>query len=95
MEKFVRRQNIEHYLQLCATTTDDGECQTIINLLAEERKKQRDAGDKRKNRFPSTLTGVWSPLPVQVAQRRTIAEDNAARSWYCNGGCRFQPCERP
>ena len=48
MEKFVRRQNIEHYLQLLATTTDDGERQTIINLLAEERKKQRDAGDKGK-----------------------------------------------
>jgi hypothetical protein len=43
MERFVHRQNVEHYLQPLTTTTDEGERQRIMKLLAEERQKQMDA----------------------------------------------------
>jgi len=46
MEQFIRRQNVEHFLHLLATTTDEAERLKIIRLLAEERQKQKDAGDK-------------------------------------------------
>jgi hypothetical protein len=45
MEKFIRRQNVEHYMQLLAATADEGERQRIIKLLAEDRQKQKGAGD--------------------------------------------------
>lgn len=48
MEKFVRRQNVDHFLQLLAATTDESERQRIMKLLEEERQKQRDAGDREK-----------------------------------------------
>ena len=46
MERFVRRQNVEHYQNLLKTLTDPEERQKIQRLLEEEQKKQRDAGDK-------------------------------------------------
>ena len=42
MDQFVRSQNVERYRRLLERVTDESE---IINLLAEERKKQKDAGD--------------------------------------------------
>jgi hypothetical protein len=48
MERFVRRQNVEHYQQLLAATNNEIERQKIMKLLAEERQKQRGAGDNEK-----------------------------------------------
>jgi hypothetical protein len=45
MDKFVRRENVARYLQLLKTTTDPTERERILKLLAEERQKQKDAGD--------------------------------------------------
>jgi hypothetical protein len=45
MERFIRRENIRHYLDLLRTVTDGGERARILKLLAEERQKQRDAQD--------------------------------------------------
>jgi septum formation topological specificity factor MinE len=45
MDKFVRRQNVEHFLQLLKTTTKPQERERLERLLAEERQKQKDAGD--------------------------------------------------
>ena len=46
MDRFIRRQNVEHYRRLLETITDEGERQRILKLLEEERRKQKDAGDK-------------------------------------------------
>jgi hypothetical protein len=47
MERFIRRQNVERYLRLLETVTEKAERQRILNLLAEERQKQQDAGDSQ------------------------------------------------
>ena len=47
MDQFVRSQNVERYRRLLERerVTDELNRQQIINLLAEERQKQKDAGD--------------------------------------------------
>ena len=46
MDQFVRSQNVERYRRLLLErVTDELDREQIINLLAEERKKQKDAGD--------------------------------------------------
>ena len=45
MGEFVRSQNVKHYSRLLERVTDESDRQQIINLLAEERQKQKDAGD--------------------------------------------------
>ena len=45
MDQFVRSQNVERYRRLLERVTDELDRQHIINLLAEERQKQKDAGD--------------------------------------------------
>ena len=45
MERFIRCQNVERYRRLLERVTEQSDRQTILNLLAEERQKQRDAGD--------------------------------------------------
>jgi hypothetical protein len=45
MDRFVRRENIKHYRELLAHTKSDAERLRIQALLAEELKKQKDAGD--------------------------------------------------
>ncbi len=51
MDRFIQNQNIERYRRLIESVSEDGSVtkdmkrQTIINLLAEEQQKQRDAGD--------------------------------------------------
>jgi hypothetical protein len=45
LDRFVRRENLKHYRLLLEQTVDDKERQRIMNLVAEEEKKQRDAGD--------------------------------------------------
>ena len=45
MDEFVRSQNVARYRRLLERVTDESNRQQIINLLAEERQKQKDAGD--------------------------------------------------
>ena len=45
MGEFVRSQNVKRYNRLLERVTDESDRQQIINLLAEERQKQKDAGD--------------------------------------------------
>jgi hypothetical protein len=45
MGEFVRSQNVMRYRRLLERVTDESDRQTIIKLLAEERQKQKDAGD--------------------------------------------------
>ena len=45
MDKFVRSQNIARYCKLLDRVTEEPDRQRIIELLAEEREKQKDAGD--------------------------------------------------
>jgi hypothetical protein len=39
MERFIHRQNIEHYEKLLQTVTDEAERKRILKLLAEEKQK--------------------------------------------------------
>jgi hypothetical protein len=41
MDQFVRSQNVERYRRLLERVTDESDRQQIINLLAEERQKQK------------------------------------------------------
>jgi hypothetical protein len=50
--RFIRRENVKHYRLLFEQTTDEAERQRILKLLAEEEKKQRDAGDKAEELRP-------------------------------------------
>ena len=43
--ELVRSQNVQRYRRLLERVTDVSDRQHIINLLAEERQKQKDAGD--------------------------------------------------
>jgi rubrerythrin len=45
MERFVRRQNIEHYRDLLKTATDPAQRDMIEKLIAEEEEKQKNASD--------------------------------------------------
>ena len=45
MGEFVRSQNVKRYRRLLERVTDESDRQQIINLLAEERQKQKNAGD--------------------------------------------------
>jgi len=44
IDRFVRRQNIEHYVHLLEIVTDEAERRTLLRLLDEERRKQTEAG---------------------------------------------------
>ena len=46
MDRFVRRENVKHYLDLLKSAKTNAERKRIEELLAEERQKQKDAGDK-------------------------------------------------
>ena len=43
MDRFVRSQNVERYRRLLESVTEKSKRQTILNLLGEERQKQKDA----------------------------------------------------
>jgi hypothetical protein len=43
--RFIRRENVRHYRELLETLTDEVGRQKILQLLAEEVKKQIAAGD--------------------------------------------------
>lgn len=41
MEKFIHRQNLEHYRKLLAQTNDEVKRETLLKLLAEEEAKDQ------------------------------------------------------
>ena len=45
MERFVRSKTLKRYTRLLERVTEESDRQPLINLLAEERQKQKDAGD--------------------------------------------------
>jgi hypothetical protein len=47
MERFIRCQNVERFRRLLERVTEESDRQKIINLLADELQKQKDAGDPR------------------------------------------------
>ena len=47
MERFIRSQNVERFRRLLERVTEESDRQKIINLLADELQKQKDAGDPR------------------------------------------------
>ena len=48
MEQFIRCQNVERFRRLLERVTEESDRQKIINLLADEMQKQKDAGDTRR-----------------------------------------------
>jgi hypothetical protein len=45
MDRFIRCQNVARYRRLLERVTEETDRQTIIKLLTEEQRKQKDAGD--------------------------------------------------
>jgi hypothetical protein len=45
MYRFIRAENVRRYNHLLDRVTDEPDRQRILQLLAEERQKQKDAGD--------------------------------------------------
>jgi len=50
MERFVHRQNVEHYREMLKTVTDPGQRDKLNKLLAEEEAALRKAEEEFKNR---------------------------------------------
>ncbi len=52
LERFIHRQNIEHYQRLLETVTDEVERKRILKLLEDEKKKTYldDSPESRKRR---------------------------------------------
>ena len=50
MERFIHRQNIEHYRRLLQTVTDEAERSRILKLLEDEIKKTHLDGPSEKKR---------------------------------------------
>jgi hypothetical protein len=48
MDRFTRRVNVERYVRLLATVTDETQRKQLEALLAEERRKQKEAGDPER-----------------------------------------------
>ena len=46
MGRFIRRHNVERYWRLLDRVTNESDRQRMLELLVEERQKQRDAGDE-------------------------------------------------
>jgi len=46
MGAFIRRQNVDRYWRLLGRVTNQSDRQRTLELLLEEREKQRDAGDE-------------------------------------------------
>jgi hypothetical protein len=61
MERFIRRQNIEHYRQLLEQTTDATRRQKLLGLLAEEMHKAIDVA-ARPLPEPKPPNHILSPI---------------------------------
>jgi hypothetical protein len=69
MDQFVRSQNVERYRRLLERVTDEPDREQIINLLAEERKKQK----KRRWRsgLIASMAANFAKLPNRQDARST------------------------
>jgi hypothetical protein len=47
MERFIRSQKVERFRRPLERVTEQSDRQKIMNLLADELQKQKDAGDPR------------------------------------------------
>jgi hypothetical protein len=56
MERFVHRQNIEHYRKLLAETTDEVRRRQVLKLLAEEEAKDLSARPNDGGKSPQKST---------------------------------------
>ena len=45
MGRFIRRRNVERYWRLLDRVSNESDRQRILELLVQERQKQKDAGD--------------------------------------------------
>jgi len=45
MDKFIRSQNVQRYRRLLERVTEESDRRLIVDLLAQEQQKQKDAGD--------------------------------------------------
>ena len=45
MKKFIRAQNVVRWRRLLETTNDEKRRKHLLTLLADEQRKQKDAGD--------------------------------------------------
>ena len=45
MGQFIRRRNVERYWRLLDSASNESERKRLLQLLVEERQKQKDAGD--------------------------------------------------
>jgi hypothetical protein len=61
MQRFIRRENVIHFGRLLAIETVEAKRQMLMKLLAEERKKQREAGDLAPR--SESLSGTASRNP--------------------------------
>jgi hypothetical protein len=62
MDSFIRQWNVERFRHLLASVTDEAKRKVLRELLAEEERKQRDAGD--------LLRSATSPSIVAPAAKR-------------------------
>jgi hypothetical protein len=44
MEQFLRRRNVERYWRLLDSVSNESDRKRLLQLLVEERQKQKDAG---------------------------------------------------
>ena len=68
MDQFVRSQNVERYRRLLERVTDESDRQQIINLLAEERKKQKDVW---RSGLVASMAANFAKLPNRQDARST------------------------
>jgi hypothetical protein len=45
MDQFIRRRNVERYWRLLDSVSNESDRKRLLQLLVEERQKQKDAGD--------------------------------------------------
>ena len=50
MGRFIRRRNVERYWRLLDRVSNESDRQRILELLVQERQKQKDAGDLHLSR---------------------------------------------
>jgi hypothetical protein len=68
MDEFVRSQNVERYRRFLERVTDEPDRQQIINLLAEERQKQKDVSERLGDCHAEALH--LDDLGLRFGQRR-------------------------
>ena len=61
MERFIRRQNVEHYRHLLETVTDENERERILRLLEEEK---AESSKRRAIRQTGPPIRYCLPMPL-------------------------------